>query len=88
MQVTKQINTWNRDAFKTQMLQIDKHYDALVRNSLVGPATLLQPPFSPATTITTPENRRRIRSEDATLRLCEPARRAVLGADSFRGRCC
>jgi hypothetical protein len=26
-----------------------------------------------------------LRSEDATLRLCEPARRAVLGADSFGG---
>jgi hypothetical protein len=25
---------------------------------------------------------------DATLRLCEPARRAVLGADRFRGRSC
>jgi hypothetical protein len=34
------------------------------------------------------ENRRRTRSEDATLRLCEPARRAVLGADRFRGRSC
>jgi hypothetical protein len=34
------------------------------------------------------QNRRRTRSEDATLRLCEPARRAVLGADRFRGRSC
>ena len=43
---------------------------------------------SPVTTTTTPESQRRTRSEDATLRLCEPARRAVLGADRFRGRSC
>jgi hypothetical protein len=48
--------------------------------------TLLPPTLLPATTTTTPENRRRTRSENATLRLCEPARRAVLGADRFRGR--
>jgi hypothetical protein len=53
-----------------------------------GLATLLQPPFSPATTTNTSENRRRTRKEDATLRLCEPARRAALGADRFRGRSC
>ena len=51
------------------------------------PSTLLPPPLSSATTTTTPENRRRTRSEDATLRLGEPARRAVLG-DRFRGRSC
>jgi hypothetical protein len=31
------------------------------------------------------EDRRRTRSEDATLRLCEPARCAALGADRFGG---